>query len=158
MSEPTLKIPLSIFLNSHLHADYNKETGYLIPNSHLLPCKPISRELALEIFAQCENKHTAYIEWPDAISVCREPIVWAWNDWKTEYRKRIDDQERAHKERVERFLFEKNIQLIVPILCENMFIDQKSATRVASCCLRRKIYSTLFEFGVTKILTKEEEL
>ena len=157
-----MPIPLTLpsiedFLDSHLGISLDSN-GNIIKGSRIHSSRPISFHLAELILALCENKHTCYIEFPPAYSIQRDPVIWSWKDW-------IDSQERherrkaqAHKDRIERFLYEDNVELVTKGLVKEMGFDEDKARAMAFRAVRTNNKGLLFVSKVEKLKTKEEEL
>jgi hypothetical protein len=155
---PSFTITVKDFLCSHLHFNYDKETGKLIEGDHILKSAPVSRNVALSIFAVCENKHTAYIEWPTATSVFTVPILWDYSDWITEAARRLETLERSRKERIERFLLEANIKIAGPKIASFTGVSLEDACSMARKLILKKNLHLLKFYGVERLKEKENEL
>jgi hypothetical protein len=156
-NELLVTIPLKDFIQSHLGISLD-ESGNITPNQHIWSHRPINKSIADVIFHLCNNEHTCYIEYPSEFSMRKEPILWAYNEWKqsNELQERV--KKRAHEERVDRFLFVDNVQMIAQRLVDELGFSYEKAEEFAVKGLKKGNKGLLMIAKVDKLKTKEEEL
>lgn len=86
------------------------------------------------------------------------PVLWRWSAWKADCESWQRAQSISHRQRVQRFIDEKNLYLVTKGMVRFSGIDTDVAKILAFRKLRDKQYNFIKEvLGVT-LITKEEEL
>lgn len=153
----TITIPLRDFIQSHLGISLD-ETFNIVPNQHIWSSRPIKKEIADVIFALCNNEHTCYIEYPSEFSMQREPILWAYNEWIQSNELEEKRKRRSHDERVQRFLFVDNVELMTRACMKEFKFSYEQARGMALKWVKSGNKGAMMICKVDKLKTKEEEL
>ena len=152
-----IQISIKDFLAFALGIEHDS-SGNVIPYQHTREHEFIPLEIAKSIYAICENKHTAYIEFPPN----SQPILWDYSQWKSSYERHLILKEKSEKERIERFIQEANIKLFSKAYSRVLSISIESAEVLAAHLVREnnpsKLKASMLLLNLTKIITKKEEL
>ena len=86
------------------------------------------------------------------------PVFWAYPDWyesSTNYKRQKDS---AEKRRIADWIFKANVKIIAARLIEVYFFPDDAASAMAYSWLKKKDFQRIKAIGVSKLITKEEEL
>lgn len=124
----------------------------------------ISEEVADCITMVTSNKHTAHIQYPsdDDCDILGQlittPILWEIGAWQTSSEKWQRAKSLSQKRIDERNILEANIQRISKAILRTAYVGTDAARTLARIMLDRKDYSRIESLGVSKLITKTEEL
>jgi hypothetical protein len=145
MSEPLFEQTLSEFLTSHLREDF---------------CYPIDNKRAETLIAlnsglKIPLLHVQYITFDG--SKLSQPLLWRWKYWKNAEDKHLADKARSEKERVEKFIRDRNIVILTKALRNKCYLDDNKAVMTAIEILNLNRVGAVRMLGV-KLIEKESEL
>ena len=157
MSQTQIQIPLKDFIAFALGIEHD-DAGNIIQHRHVKEHEFIPIDIANSIYAICENKHTAYIEFlPNS-----QPILWDFAQWQTDSKRASILKETSDKERIARFIAEANIKLFSKAFAKTLSVSIESAEIIASHLIKEnnpeKLKASMLLLGLTKMITKKEEL
>lgn len=157
--EPTITITLSQFVQSHLGSSVDTH-GNIIMSGCAKDKMPISRDLALIIFTLTKNQSHCYIEFAGSENPhLRHDMLWDLVAWQNSNEIVEKQKLYSHKRRIERWLFDKNVQTVKLGLLRNTPFDEWACEAMAFKCVQRGGVALLMEMaGVTRLFDKESEL
>jgi len=157
MSTPTITIPLSIFLDSHLGRGIDINGERTFQWSH----RPIDNNIAHLIVAITNNQHTCYVQWADEMSPhLTQPLLWDFAFWHKECDSWLRMRERERLRTIEWKIKEANIKIATRQVMEFACLDQETATKCVRMIIERggNWMNKLKAMGVEKLVTREDEL
>jgi len=88
----------------------------------------------------------------------KEPILWRYSEWKSSNDTYTRQKLYAHKERVTRWIKDKNIDDLARAIVKETRMTIEVARPIAASVFRKGNVEVLNYLGLKKIITKEEEL
>ena len=151
-------LPLREFVDIHLGVTVN-QVGGVVVRDRLHDKRPIARHHAKVIQALTKNKVICYIEWPDpAFYPNADPILWDLQCWVESAERLEKERKRQHDSYIARCINERNITIIGKEVMKKLFVSIECGESIARTYLKHKMLGEIKWVGVTKLITKEEEL
>lgn len=162
VKDPTITIPLSAFVSSHLGHGFTLNPDRSLSEGRTWYAKPVNKAIADTIFAITNNEHTCYIEYPDSNSPhLTLPILWDYNAWRSHCDSWMRERQLSEKRRIERFIFEANTKILAKQWNIRADVGMERALQTASTLIalnrQNAIKEILRESGIS-LITKESEL
>ena len=144
MSIPNYTIPLTTFIKSHLRHDDKY---------------PIDAEQAEILLILSRNLNLIHIQYPDEFSIDQTIYLWSYKAWMVDVERNTRVKAYAHKDRVQRYLFESNVEEITKGAMKHYGLDKDRARSMAWKWVKESNHAAIkIVSGIEKLKTKEEEL
>jgi len=155
---PLISLPLATLVKELL----GKHIVYFRDGKH---CISVSQETAYAIFMACSNEHTCHVQFPtDKFNVdmfgepITAPLVWDLAAWRASSERHLRAKMKAKAEKEERDIFEANRKIVARAILKISGLNMDQASVMAHRWLKEKNMSRIEMIGVTKLITKVEEL
>lgn len=154
-TELTITLPISTLVD--LALGIRKKNGHTEQMWNSIEIPPLLAEI---IEAKTGNKNNCYIQHADEMSPHLDwPLLWELSAWHIEYDSWMRQKIHSDKERVKRFIFEANVKIIARAIMELLGSDNfESCKLTAFSLLKNNKMGNIRAIGVTKLITREEEL
>lgn len=123
--EPSFNITLSEFLDSHLRTDF---------------CCPVSHRLGEILEVISKDKCICHVQWLDFDGKkLSSPVLWRYKYWIESSERNAIAKQKSEQERIRRFIFNKNLEILTEACQATMQLDDKWARDTAlSILLKNK--------------------
>jgi hypothetical protein len=155
---PLISLPLATLVKELL----GKHIIHFRDGKH---CISVSQETAFCIFMACSNEHTCHVQFPaDRFNVdmfgepIAAPLVWDLNAWRASSERHLRAKMKAKAEKEERDIFEANRKIVARAILKISGLNMDQASVMAHRWLKDKNMTRIEMIGVTKLITKVEEL
>jgi hypothetical protein len=88
----------------------------------------------------------------------KEPVLWRYSEWKASNDTYTRQKLYAHKERVTRWIKDKNVDDLARAIAKETKMTIEVARPIAASVFRKGNVEVLNYLGLKKIITREEEL
>lgn len=127
--EQSFNITLSEFLDSHLRTDF---------------CAPIARKIAEIVEVISKDSLKCHVQWTDFEGNRLDtPLLWRYKYWVESADKYNSLKLRAERERKERFIFNRNLEILTEACEATMLLDKTRARDISLRILLEKRYKML---------------
>jgi hypothetical protein len=86
------------------------------------------------------------------------PKLWSYSEWSCSRTNYLRLKDRSEKERIARYILDANVKIVSYRLIKEYLFDEEKAKTTAYNLLSAKKFGNIRALGVTKLITKEEEL
>lgn len=118
--------------------------------------RPIRVNVAEILDVKLKGKLTYHVQWPDQFNPeLSRPLLWKYSAWADSVERWTKQRERSERERVAKFIFDKNVELIAEELMVFGLTEEQALGSAFG--LLKKNDSKLSVIDV-KLITKESEL
>lgn len=117
------------------------------------------KDLADLLTLLAKDQETYHIQHPSLDCPDLEyPRLWNLHQWRISVESWRVARERSERERVERWIQQKNCSIISKHILRFALVNESQANLLAYRWLKRKDFDRIKWVGVTKLITKESEL
>lgn len=148
----TITLPLQELLNELLLEQGSRSVSPLVGNL---------------VFGHLQNKHTAYVQFEfhdDPRSeqplsyVLDRPILWRYDEWMRTSQNWRSQRNYAHSRRVQDWIRDANVQIVKKVAMRELLVDEAAGQAIAYRMVHGNKMQQMKALGVTRFITKEEEL
>ena len=120
----------------------------------------ITREFALKIFAVTSNQHTFFIQTRSIIddSELEHPILWKFHQWSISAEKQRRARLYQDRERDRRLIEAANIRVLSRCIRKKMLLREEQSDALARQALATNNHLAFQFYGLTKLITKVDEI
>lgn len=136
--------------------------GDLLGEAHYVP---VSHETATMIWHACKNNHTVHVQFPtdlDNVDILGLPLVhpllWQLAAWRNSSERHMKAKLRAKREKEALDIFRANVRIVARAILRTAYINPDAAHMIAHQWLKRDDKVRIAGVGVTKLISRVEEL
>lgn len=93
-----------------------------------------------------------------AIRMLSQPRLWNKKAFQSDSQKQLLAKQYSHKRIITQRLFDANVRIIKRVVTQELAVEGEGARSLAYQLLKNNKHQQIKALGVTKLLTKEEEL